>query len=90
MSKRREVINFTEGALPDKKVTEILGATFFCLDKSKTYEEFKGCIINPKGDESNSLTEDAEEAVGTVADSVSNAADSVADSTRKGRYVKKK
>jgi len=89
MSKRREVINFSEGPLPDDKITQIIGATLTCLSQSDSYDKFKSCLfVQPEGE---SLVTAAADMVGNAADSVSDAAADVSDSmTFKGKKSFKK
>ena len=72
MSKKREIIKFNEGALPDEKITQILGATLTCLATSNNYTDFKNClIVQPESeptvmDQVGETVESATEAVSNV------------------------
>jgi hypothetical protein len=77
MSRPREIVDFSE-TLPDEQITQILGATLSCLTKSKTYDEFKTCLVVPPKEEG-SLMDTISGVVGNIAQGVANAGTTVAD-----------
>jgi hypothetical protein len=81
MSKKSEQVDFSE-ALPEAKLTQILGSTLKCLSESNNYKAFKQCII-PMEAAAASKTDVLQEAATNAGHAVSGAAHAVGDAFKK-------